>query len=472
MSFAESRRTEAPQLVAAPEALVVGRYELRAQLAKGGIATVYLGRLRGAGGLHRVVAIKRLHTHLRADDDASTMFLDEARVALRVKHPNVVHAVDVVLRDDEIFIVMEYIEGTSLSQLLRCVSKANEQIPVRIGASIVAHTLHGLHAAHEARNERGESLGIIHRDVSPQNLLVGTDGVARVLDFGVAKTVSQMHVTRHGEVKGKIAYMAPEQLLGAPLTRAVDVFAVGIILWEVLTGHRLFYGDNDGEVVRRLLQVPIPPPSTLNAALSSDVDQLVLRALERDPAARFSTAEEMAVALERVLPPLPTREVGAWVGATDREGLRDRSRLVERVETSPTFEPETETVAGASPSRRGAPRSSRRAALLALALALGLALTAIAGVGLVAQRGRMRSRVASPADPPGTSDSTPAPVVVAEEPSPGTVIAPVASASVRATLSAPSRRPSGGGAAMTPKFRAPARAPVTATASAPLYTRD
>ena len=312
--------------------LLIGRYQLAAQLARGGLATVYVGRLLGDGGLRRTVAVKRLHAQFRTDGDITTMFLDEARVALRVRHPNVVHAVDVVLHEDELFIVMEYVEGASLSQLLRNVGKAKQEIPLDVASGIVANILHGLHAAHTTRDERGVALDIVHRDVSPQNILVGTDGIARVLDFGIAKTVTQAHVTRTNEIKGKLTYMAPEQLLGKPLTRKADIFSAGIVFWETLTGHRLFYGDNDGAIIRSILESPIPPPSSLNPAISPELDAVVLRALEREPSRRFDTAEEMASRIEELVPVASPRTIGLWVKENAAEELRARAELIARVE--------------------------------------------------------------------------------------------------------------------------------------------
>jgi serine/threonine-protein kinase len=324
------QHADAPQLESSP--LLVGRYELAAQLARGGLATVYVARLLGDGGLRRTVAVKRLHAQFRTDGDITTMFLDEARVALRVRHPNVVHAVDVVLHEDELFIVMEYVEGASLSQLLRNVGKVRDEVPLDIAAGIVADILHGLHAAHTTHDERGVALEIVHRDVSPQNVLVGTDGVARVLDFGIAKTVTQAHVTRTNEIKGKLTYMAPEQLLGQPLTRAADIFSAGIILWETLTGHRLFYGDNDGAIIRSILESPIPAPSSLNPAVSPELDAIVLRALEREPSRRFDTAEQMAARIEEVVPNLSSRRTARWVKTHALTELRARAELVALVE--------------------------------------------------------------------------------------------------------------------------------------------
>ncbi|MCA9588320.1 MAG: serine/threonine protein kinase, partial [Myxococcales bacterium] len=244
------------------EARVVGRYALYGALAAGGMATVHLGRLLGPVGFSRTVAIKRLHAQFAADPEFVSMFLDEARVAARIRHPNVVPTLDVVTTDGELFLVMEYVPGESLAKLTRAVRERGERIPLPVMSAIMVGTLLGLHAAHEATDERGEPLHIVHRDVSPQNVLVGTDGVAKILDFGVAKAAGRIQTTREGQIKGKLAYMPPEQLRGGDVTRKCDVYAAGVMLWELLTGQRLFSGDNEGAVVARVLEGRIERPSS------------------------------------------------------------------------------------------------------------------------------------------------------------------------------------------------------------------
>ena len=191
---------------------LVGRYEVHDRIAAGGMATVHLGRLLGAAGFSRTVAIKRLHDGYAKDPEFVAMLLDEARLAALIRHPNVVPTLDVVAEDDELLVVMEYVEGDSVAHLTKLAQSAGQRVPVPFAAAILAQALHGLHAAHEARDKKGEPLGIVHRDVSPQNILVGVDGVARVLDFGIAKAASRATSTEDGQVKGKTAYMAPEQL--------------------------------------------------------------------------------------------------------------------------------------------------------------------------------------------------------------------------------------------------------------------
>jgi serine/threonine-protein kinase len=315
----------------------VGRYALYGEIASGGMATVYLGRQRGQAGFARTVAIKRLHPQHAKEPDFVAMFLDEARLAARIRHPNVVPTLDVVATDGELFLVMEYVQGESLTRLLRAARHRTEEAPRRVVAAILAEVLHGLHAAHEATSERGEPLGLVHRDVSPQNVLVGTDGVARVVDFGVAKAAGRLQSTREGQLKGKIAYMAPEQITGTA-TRRTDVYAASVVLWEALAGRRLFTAENDASVLHQVLHAPIAPPSQHVEGLDPAWDEVVLKGLQRDPELRFATAREMALEIEKRFPLARASEVGAWVESLAHETLAKRAAEVTRVESASDVE--------------------------------------------------------------------------------------------------------------------------------------
>jgi serine/threonine-protein kinase len=310
------------------------RFELIAELASGGMATVFLARLSGAGGFQRFVAIKRLHPHLARDVDFATMFLDEARLAARIHHPNVATTVDVVASDGELFLVMEYILGESLSQLAKNAGVLQEPIPLRVVSSVMSGVLNGLHAAHEARTESGDSLHIVHRDVSPQNILVGVDGVARVVDFGVAKAAARMHSTQDGQIKGKLAYMAPEQIAQGPLDRRADVYAAGVVLWEALTLKRAFKGDEPGAVINSVLSSEIPAPSSERSDIPPSLDAVVRRAMSKDREERFATAFDFLVALEDAVAPAPSRDVAAWLTRTAGATVDARRSLVTKVELS------------------------------------------------------------------------------------------------------------------------------------------
>ncbi|MGK3963584.1 protein kinase [Sorangium sp. So ce118] len=338
------------------ERRTLDRYTLHGVIASGGMASVHFARLVGAHGFARTVAIKRLHPQFARDPEFSSMLLDEARLAVRIRHPNVVTTLDSVQADGELFVVMEYIAGESLSSLLRETGRRGVRVPQPVVSSILAGALAGLHAAHEATAEDGAPLQIVHRDVSPQNILVGDDGIARVLDFGIARATVRSQVSRVGQLKGKLSYMAPEQLRGAPVDRRADIYAAAVVLWEVLTGRRLFTGECDAEIFGRILEGVIQPPSAFGDVPPA-VDAVVLRGLEKDPDRRYATALEMAAALEEALPPASPRAVGAWVDATAGSLLEARAKSLAEIETSqrsavPTPPPSSPAVVEAPPSLR------------------------------------------------------------------------------------------------------------------------
>jgi serine/threonine-protein kinase len=289
------------------------RYELLGELASGGMATVYLARMRRPMGFSRLVAIKAMHPQFAKDPSFVTMFLDEARLTARLRHPNVVPTLDIVAEEGHLLLVMEYVEGASLATLLRTARSAGVKIPVGIACAVVHDMLLGLHEAHQAKDDDGVPLAIIHRDVSPQNVLVGVDGLSRVLDFGVARARQNTHRSNDNEIKGKIPYMPPEQLFGEELDHRVDVYAAGVTLWEALCCERLFDGPSETALVRQISELPIRKPSSCLPDLPANVDALVMKALERSAYDRFGSALEMAEAIAKAVQ-LPTRtEVSNWV---------------------------------------------------------------------------------------------------------------------------------------------------------------
>ena len=310
---------------------MIGRYALFDELAAGGMATVHLGRLLGSEGFGRTVAVKRLHAHYLKDQEFVTMFMDEARIVARIRHPNVVPMVDVVQGDKGLFLVMEYVHGESLSRLMRTARKSGEPVPPRIVAAIMCGVLLGLHAAHETKGPDGELLGVVHRDVSPQNVIVGADGTARVLDFGIAKAQGRAQVTREGQIKGKLAYMAPEQIRGQ-VDRRTDVFAAAVVLWELLVGRRLHDGMKDVDIVTRVVQGNFQHPSHIAPHLTPEIDAIVLRGLATDPKKRYGSARELALDLERKVGLASTTEVSEWVERLAHDVLEARSNLVTAME--------------------------------------------------------------------------------------------------------------------------------------------
>jgi serine/threonine-protein kinase len=311
---------------------VLGRYALFDEIASGGMATVHYGRLLGDAGFARTVAVKCLHAQYAKDPEFATMFLDEARLASRIRHPNVVQTLDVVELDGELFLVMELVLGEALNRILRASAAHGTPASPEIASAIVCSILHGLHAAHEATSDRGEPLAIVHRDVSPANVLVGADGIVRLIDFGVAKAAHRLHTTRDGSVKGKLAYMSPEQLNGKKLDRRSDLFATGAVLWEILTGEPLFRGETEAATVSRVLELEIEPPSRRSPGVPKALDPVVKKALERSPAKRFASAREMAHAIEAAVPNASPTRVAAWLEETVGDVIAERSRTLARVE--------------------------------------------------------------------------------------------------------------------------------------------
>jgi eukaryotic-like serine/threonine-protein kinase len=310
----------------------VGRYLVLQEIAAGGMASVHYGRLVGEGGFARTVAIKCMHAHLAKDQDFTAAFLDEARLAARIEHPNVVKTLDIVREASDLMIVMEYVIGESLSKLIATQRRTKTPFPLDVVSAMICDTLHGLHAAHTARDERNEPLNIVHRDVSPQNVLVGRDGITRVFDFGIAKASGRLQTTQEGQLKGKLAYMAPEQLLGRDIDARVDVYAVGIMLWELCTGRRLFAGDNEGATLTNALHLPAVPPSQFAPETPAALDEVVLRALQRDPSLRFQSALEMAEALEAAFPPAPRRRTSEFVETVAHENIQKRAQILATLE--------------------------------------------------------------------------------------------------------------------------------------------
>jgi serine/threonine protein kinase len=355
--FPELSLTDEATVTSSPRPLSLERrerYVVFDTIANGGMASVHLGVALGALGFSRLVAVKRLHPQFARNERFVKMLTEEARLAARVRHINVVQVHDILEVASEVFVVMEYVRGLSLVDLVELQRRAGGLLPPAFVVTFLAGSLRGLHAAHEAVDWDGTPLHLVHRDFSPQNILVGIGGVPRVIDFGVAKALGRGDLTREDEFKGKLAYAAPEQLTGGVVTRQTDVFAAGIVLWELLAGARLFHGATDaetfGNVLRREVVSPIGGPEALGPETQHAREALApvaLRALARDPNERYTTAMEMASAMESAVAGAGASHIGHWVESLGAERLARERELARRIELAAAG---TSAPTGAAPS--------------------------------------------------------------------------------------------------------------------------
>jgi len=328
----------------------LGRYELLAEIGSGGMAVVHLGRVVGEGGFERLIAVKVLNELLARDREFVAMFLDEARLAALVRHPNVVPTTDVQLSDEAIYLVMEYVEGPSLSQLLKQLRTTDQRVPLDIAVRIMLDVLSGLEAAHELTDRDGRALQLVHRDVTPHNVMIGKDGVARLTDFGVARAEARLSSTQSGQLKGKFPYMSPEQIASEAVDRRTDIYAAGLVMWDLLVGRRRFLADNHGALVHQILAGVGDPPSTRCPQVPAAIDEVCMRALALSPDGRFASAAEFAEELEEAARAsigriANARKVAAFVEpfVPRVSGLPPQPDTVSALRTPASTEPESTT---------------------------------------------------------------------------------------------------------------------------------
>ncbi len=279
----------------------LGNYQILEHLASGGMAELYVGYREGVAGFRKPVAVKVLRPEMAQNGEIVRMLLDEARLASQIHHPNVIRTEDLGQLDGRYFIVLEYVHGATANQILREVNQARRRLTPAFAVALVSEAAAGLHAAHEATAEDGAPLNIVHRDVSPGNILLSTAGEVKLIDFGVARARIRLHKTANGAVKGKMRYMPPEQLRGATVDRRADVFALGVVLWELLTGRRLFRGMTNDQVIMKLLKGEVPRVSTM-LVVPDSLDEAIAQAMMPDVEDRFQTAEEFRRALLAAMP--------------------------------------------------------------------------------------------------------------------------------------------------------------------------
>ncbi len=502
---------------------VLGRYELLLPIAKGGMASVWAARLRGTRGFQKMVAIKTMLPGLVDDPHFERMFLDEASLASQVRHPHVIEIMDLGEVDRILYLVMEWVDGEPLNIIMKYAATRGG-IPLAIAVSIAAQACRGLHAAHELRDENGALVGLVHRDVSPQNVLLTYEGVVKVVDFGVAKATSRAsNETEAGQLKGKIAYMSPEQLRGERIDRRTDVFAMGILLYMMTTGTHPFRGDDQAATIRRISSDElVTPPSSIVPGYPAGLEAVVMQSLAKDAGKRYPTANDMLIGLSRALPPsmrpstdeevaeflralLPDRlekRKAAIKGALEAADRREAGKSLPRIAESEAPPDEAPTVLEGlvssremTPSTEGhtslpgattreaiaVPRDSRRAPSRGVSMGLSAAL--IIAVGAIVALLLSRRPAAAPnvvssqptVQPPITVDHEPAPTA-SDEPAvrPAEVLSPppsdsaplvtpkpIASARAHHATSAKTAKPADSAAPIKPRntFVSPIRNP-------------
>jgi eukaryotic-like serine/threonine-protein kinase len=472
-----------------------GDYEIVKRLRVGGMATLYLARRHGAAGFSRLVALKMIHPHLVEQPAFVEMFVDEARICSQISHPNVVHVEEFGVIDGVHYLVMEFLDGCSVAELLQLFQRRRCRLDPELAARVIMQIAGGLHAAHETRDADGDPLDIVHRDISPSNLLLSVDGNAKLIDFGIARARNRLSETQAGvTLKGKYNYVAPEQARHGAVDRRCDVFSLGVVFWEMLVGRPLFPDDSYLTLFNRLQRTEVEPPSAANPEVPAVLDPIVLAMLHHDPAERLQTAAEVERRIAAATPGAANREASE-LGGLARE-VRDAyaaQRVAEggpdspvgfsptprsirlpttRTRAEPEAEPAPDAHGAATTQPASPPRWTRRPIGFAAAgLVAGLAVVAVIGArsGRTASRGaagqpRPRelelSEVPAPGDPPASPVAPPrsaAPAAATSAPPPAAAPATASPASPPATAV-----PAAAASATT----APATAPSPTAASA------
>ena len=337
-----------------PRPVKFGRYILLDRINVGGMAEVFRGKMQGVQGFERMVALKRILPNIAADPDFIEMFVDEAKLAVQLQHANIAQIFDLGQVDDTYYIAMEYVSGTDLRSMWDRARQRNRLLPIAMSCHIIQKVCEGLDAAHRKKDDDGNDLGLVHRDVSPQNVLMSFEGEVKVIDFGIAKAANKVSKTQAGVLKGKFGYMSPEQVRGVDLDNRSDIFAVGIVLYELLVGDRLFLGESDFSTLEKVRNVEMVPPTRLNKNLSPHLERIVMKALAKTREDRYRHASEMAEDLQRYLfstnQPFSRTDLQRYMHQHFKEELAKEKERLDRYKTI-TFEQflEEETRSNSNP---------------------------------------------------------------------------------------------------------------------------
>jgi len=347
-----------------------GRYQLLKKIASGGMGQIFLARTAGAQGFEKLIVIKRLLPHVAEDEEFREMFFEEARIAARLNHPNLIQIFDLGQDGSSCFLAMEYVAGDDLRRLDRHARAQGQPIPQGIACRIIADAAAGLDYAHKALNAQGQPLGLVHRDVSPQNILIGFDGAVKLIDFGVVKALDRLQQTMTGILKGKYPYMSPEQASGEDVDRRSDVFSLGIIFWELLARSRLFKGSSDMSTIRLVRECHVRPPSSMNPEVAPELDGLILRALAKDPQSRYPDASALQLGIEEFILrkqlPASSAHLVAYMGnlygdRITREPDLSADDLLSSLEELDTGESNSSKASSTTPRPNSTPPRGRRA---------------------------------------------------------------------------------------------------------------
>jgi len=309
-----------------------GKFQLLKKIASGGMAEIYIAKQRGMEGFEKIVVIKTILPNLATNEEFVQMFLDEARIAARLTHPNIVQIYDLGRVGSTYFIAMEYVQGENLRTVAKTCRKQGHTIPLQHTVKVISQACEGLYYAHTKADTSGQPLNIVHRDVSPQNILVSFEGITKLVDFGIAKAATQYQETRAGILKGKYSYMSPEQCMSQPVDARSDIFSIGIVLWELSTGLRLYKLNSELMILKEITEGTVKPPREVNQQIPAELEAIILKALEKHPDNRFQDGLEMHMALEEFLKNQQLTSSTVHLSAYMRELFKDKLESLRKIE--------------------------------------------------------------------------------------------------------------------------------------------